>query len=167
MLKTRHKNCKQLAFSVTIAFLVSFLSPSAFAAASKNTDFLPLITYMLLDDSKVRVDEFGTLIPGKLYSDSELAHWRSRVVSGPHVVRGDAYGTSTTGSYPDYQVILASSYSFNRVDDNDIVLTGISRTDLNNQGLSNSELAEIEFVGDCAVPEPGNGNTSYAWYEFG
>jgi len=121
---------------------------------------------LLLADSEAQ--EFGSLIPGKLYSSAELSFWRTRASNGtPHVVRGDAYGTSATGSNPELAIIRGGALALNNTDDSDIILTGISRDDLVDQGLTSAQLAEIDFSGDCATLDPTNGHTSYAWYEFG
>ncbi|MBX2846805.1 MAG: hypothetical protein KTR16_00680 [Acidiferrobacterales bacterium] len=151
---------------VAYACLLSFISQHANAAASSdNAEVLPSIIYLLHDSSDDH--EYGSLIPGKLYSMAELAFWRNRAQTGPHVMRGDAYGTATTGSTPSYGIIDGNAEGFRTTSDSDIVLTGISRTDLINKGLTNEELDEITFSGDCAVLDPNNGNTRYDWYEFG
>ena len=167
MFKINKKEYKLTILSIAAVCLTNTLSYHAIASTSSNkADFLSPILY-LLQESESRSNEFGTLIPGKLYSASELNFWRNRAQNGPHITRGDAYGTSTTGSNPDYQIIKGGSLSFDNVDDSDIVLAGISRASLENKGLTAAELAEIDFFDDCAIIDPTNGDTFYAWYEFG
>ena len=136
---------------------------------NSNSTVVPTILYnLLLADSSGEGQEFGSLIEGKLYSNAELSFWRTRANNGePYVVRGDTYGTSATGSTPELSIIRGSAQALNNTNDNEIILTGISRADLVSQGLTAAELAEIEFSGDCAILDPTNGNTSFTWYEFG
>lgn len=151
-----------------IACLISLLSYEANASSTTSkVEFFSPIIHLLLDDPVNEDQQFGSLIPGKLYSAAELSFWRERANNGPHIVRGDAYGTSTTGSSPDYVFIQAGALAFINTHDSEIVATGISRADLINKGLTEEELSEITFSGDCAALDSANSNTFYDWYEFG
>lgn len=151
--------------------LASSLWTTAIASPSfVKVDYLTSVIQLLLEDQEgigSQEEGFGEVIPGKLYSAAELAFWRARAQSGPHVVRGDAYGTSSTGSNPDLHIIRSSAQLFNNTADDAIVISGISRTDLINEGLTDQELAEISFSGECAVLDESNYDTFYAYYEFG
>lgn len=115
--------------------------------------------------------EFGSRIAGKLYSANELALWKERSVNGPHLYRGDAYGATSTGSYPSYSITQSSAEAFDSYTDEEIVLDGISKSSLEEALISQEELDEIDFVEldgkECAVLDPNNGNTRYDYYEFG
>ncbi len=155
-------------FPVATVYLISALSHDAIASSSfSKTQSLPPIISLLLNDSVNEDHEFGSLIPGKLYSESELAFWRARAQNGPHIVRGDAYGTLETGSSPDYVFIKAGAQAFINTDDSEIVSKGVSRADLIDQGLTTEELDKITFSGDCAALDPSISETFYDWYEFG
>lgn len=164
----RQKASSSIIFFSIACLLLSLLSHEVIASSSiRRIDFAPPIIQLLLDDSNKEEDQFGSLIPGKLYSAAELGFWRARANTGPHVVRGDAYGTPTTGSSPDYVFIQASAQAFISTDDSEMVAKGISRADLINKGLTEEELSEITFSGDCAALDSANSNTFYDWYEFG
>lgn len=151
---------------VIITSLTVLLSHIAIASpTSTTTKIIPAINYLLLDEHH----ESDSLIPGKLYSAAELNLWRKRTETGPHVVRGDAYGTAATGSRPDYGYTQGSAQQFDAINDTDIILYGISRATLKSQGLSEAELAEITFFGEyeCVALDPDNSHTFIAWNEFG
>ena len=162
MLKILIKKTNRLFLPLLLTSLTCLLSCNV-NAESNTKNILPPIIGMVLEDLE---SEYGSLIPGKLYSASELTFWRARAQNGPHVVSGDAYGTSATGSVPDYGIIRGSSRAFDSFDDSDIILTGKSRTTLVNEGLTEAELAKINFSGNCAVLEVGN-RTAYGSHEFG
>jgi len=165
MLKSFLKLNKHLSLLVAGACLTTALGSSPTLA---KTDVLIPITYLLLEDAEAVDQEFGSLIPGKLYSARELEFWRQRAENGPYVLRGDAYGSEATGSAPEYSIILASARNLESTDDSEIIVPGRSRADLISRGLSTAELEEISFSeSDCAALDPDIGETFPAWYEFG
>lgn len=151
------------------------------SSAVEEVGYLSPVINLLLNSEHENV-EFGSVIPGKLYSAAELAFWRNRAQNGPHVSTGDAYGTSTTGSFPDYGIIQGSANKLDSTDDEDIVLIGKTKsyiesleivatnedvTDWTTQ-ISQENYDKLVFADDCVALEPTVGlHTFHAWYEFG
>ena len=171
--KKKYKNnYKKLSITLTAACLSALLSYSTMASAIKPGVLQPIL--FLLQNS----DESDSLLPGKLYSASDLAFWRNRVATnGPHITRGDAYGTSETGSYPGYRLVELRAESFPNIPDRDITITGkdiqyINRlevVDFVSDALTQitpDELSEIEYWGHCVVLGTGR-HAKYDSFEFG
>ena len=164
MLEVQRKKINRVFLFLLTVCLTGFLSHKSVASPSQsNISFLAPVHQLLLDDDY----EFGSLIPGKLYSVAELRFWRARAKSGPHVVRADAYGTVPSGSLPDYALVLGSAQRFNDEPKSNIILNGVTRADLVEDGLTQQQLAEITFVGECAILNSGNFRTAIPSYGFG
>jgi len=70
------KKYKYIGLPVVITCLTALLSFSATALSASNTaNFLPAILHLLDDSSD---SEFGSRLPGKLFTAAELDFWRER-----------------------------------------------------------------------------------------
>jgi len=175
------KKHQGIALSVITALLTTLLSFSASASSSSNkTDFMSAVYYLLDDSSE---NEFGSRLPGKLYTAAELELWRERAKNnGPHTARGDVYGTSTTGSIPGFRFVQQRAAALPDTDDFEIIITGkdvqyINRLtvidDLDGLDFAErlthitpEELEEIQYWGHCVVLGTGR-HQKYDHFDFG
>jgi len=170
------KKYKYIGLPVVITCLTALLSFSATALSASNTaNFLPAILHLLDDSSD---SEFGSRLPGKLFTAAELDFWRERANNdGPHTSRGDVYGTSATGSIPGFQFIRQRAAALPNTLDNQIIITGkdiqyINRlevvSDITNTRtqITPEELEEIQYWGHCVITGTGR-HQKYDSFEFG
>jgi len=173
MLKTYTKKIKKIFLLAGIGCLSSLLSFSTTASSSNTTEFIPAINFLLDKPS-----EFGSLLPGKLYTTAELAFWRARADNGgPHIVRGDAYGTLATGSIPGFRFVQQRATALPNTHNSEIIITGkdvqyINRlevvsvvTDPRTQ-ITPEELEGIKYWGHCVISGTGR-HQKYDSFEFG